>query len=118
MHQLCYFEIIANDLPAAQQFYHAVFDGEMIPSGERYVMWNLGAGIEGGLQLEPLARCGPDANRVLVYVEVADIEAKLAEAAALGGTVVKPKTQISAEYGYYGVLRDPQGTLVGLWSKA
>ncbi len=116
MNNICYFEIIANDLTAAQEFYAKAFGGAMTPSGDCYVIWNPGAGIECGLQLEPVAQYGPDANRTLVYVEVEDITAKLAEAERLGGTVVKPKTLISEEYGYFGLLRDPQGTLIGLWS--
>jgi predicted enzyme related to lactoylglutathione lyase len=87
-----------------------------MPFSERYSMWHSGNQPEGGFQLEPLDTCGPDASRTLAYVEVDDIEALLAQAVVLSGKIVKPKTFVSEEYGYYGLCTDPSGTLLGLWS--
>jgi predicted enzyme related to lactoylglutathione lyase len=48
------------------------------------------------------------------YVSVTDAESSAARAAALGGTVVVPPTDIG-EGGRMGVLADPQGAVVALW---
>ena len=50
------------------------------------------------------------------YVQVEDIDAKLKEAESLGAKIMVPKTQISENYGYFGLFSDPDGNVVGLWS--
>ena len=114
---ICYIEFMSNNLGQTSEFFNKLFGWKMTPSGDNYVIWDPGTGAEGGFQLEPLDKCGPEANRTIAYVQVDDIEAKCKQVENLGGTVVVPKTKISDEYGFFALFRDPQGTLVGLWNK-
>ncbi|MBN2082375.1 VOC family protein [bacterium] len=106
-----YFELFAADLKQSAQFYHELFDWQLTESGPEYMMIKIDGGIGGGLFSgnEP-------GERIHCYIEVADIEARLAQITAAGGTVVTGKTLISEKYGYYALFRDPAGNLLGLVS--
>jgi len=52
---------------------------------------------------------------MLVYVGVSDIPKKLAKVKALGGEVVKEKTEIEG-VGWYGLFKDLDGNLIGLFT--
>ncbi len=51
------------------------------------------------------------------YASVADIDATLNEAEKLGAFIVTRKAKISDEFGYYGMFADPDGNVIGVWSK-
>jgi len=107
--RICYFELFAADLKQSAQFYRELFDWQLTESGPEYMMINVAGGIGGGLFTGDEPR-----ERVRCYIEVTDIEARLAEITAAGGTVVTGKSLISEEYGYYALFRDPAGNLLGL----
>jgi predicted enzyme related to lactoylglutathione lyase len=48
---------------------------------------------------------------------VKDIEKKLREIEHAGGKIIKEKTGISPEFGFYALFNDPCGSLMGLWSR-
>jgi len=50
---------------------------------------------------------------VTFYVSVSDVDATLAKAQALGGTIVMPKFSPAPET-YLGMFADPEGHVVGL----
>ena len=107
--RICYFELFAADLEQSSRFYHDLFDWELTASGPEYRMIKIEGGIGGGLFTADEPK-----ERVRCYLEVDDIEARLAKIAAAGGTVVTGKTLISEEYGYFALFRDPAGNLLGL----
>jgi uncharacterized protein len=111
--QICYFELLASDMAASSAFYQQLFDWQVHAHGEGgcYSVVKPGGGIEGGLSLEM-----PEGNRVTIYIEVEDIEAKLKEIEAAGGKTIHPKTLINEDYGYFAYFADPAGTTMGLWS--
>ncbi len=53
-------------------------------------------------------------NYCLVYAQVDDLEATLKQAEELGGTRVIPPTEVPG-VGHFAWLKDPEGTLFGLW---
>lgn len=50
---------------------------------------------------------------VVIYISVRDIEQTQAKAERLGGKIVKEKTEIP-NVGWYGLISDPDGKVIGL----
>jgi predicted enzyme related to lactoylglutathione lyase len=58
----------------------------------------------------------PGAGGTMVYLNVeGDLDGVLQRAAANGGSVIKPRMAIG-EHGFIGIIKDPEGNLVGLHS--
>ena len=108
-------EIPSANVGAASQFYAELFGWKMqhIPDFN-YTMWEDGSGFGGGFT-EP-SNENP-AGKVLVYIDSDDIEADLKKAAALGGKVVHPKTEIPGT-GWFGIFEDPSGNMLALYTSA
>ena len=53
----------------------------------------------------------------LMYVTVANLDASLARATALGGEIVKPAVVMSGQ-GRFAIVRDPAGAVCALFEKA
>lgn len=105
-------EIPAPDLEKAKAFYSRVFEWTLQPMNEDYVLFRSGS-VGGGLD-----RAGEVAETgVTLVITVPDIAAKLEEIRAAGGSVVKEKTAIGPEHGFYAYFRDPNGNRLGLWSR-
>jgi len=51
-----------------------------------------------------------------VYVEVPDLEATLARAAALGATIERRRTYLGSDDFWFANVLDPQGVPLGLWT--
>ena len=111
---ICHFEICVKNTKRSVEFYSKIFDWkiESMP-GMDYSMVNTGAEPGGGIfqaegEMKPYAT---------VYVLVDDINATIDKAVANGAQEVARKTKISDEFGFYGMFADPDGTVIGLWSK-
>ena len=78
-----YFEIRTLDYKTSKAFYLACFDWKIDESmGDTYGIMQLAEGQEGGLGQNPSEK----PPRVIVYFGADDIDAKLAEIEAAGGT--------------------------------
>ena len=113
MRGIIHIEIPSSNLGQSGKFYGAMFDWKITSVPEmQYALWESGDGPGGGFN--PL---GDDVKvgDVLVYVESADIESDLKRAAALGGSVVREKTEIPG-FGWFGLFRDPTGNVIGLFA--
>ena len=58
-----------------------------------------------------------EGSAVVIYIEVDNIEETLNKAAELGGKIHTQKTMINENAGSFGLFNDPDGNLIGLWSK-
>jgi len=110
--------IVHIEIPAANsqesgKFYADLFGWEIQHIPEmNYTMWDAGHGSAGGFtDLGEEVKPGD----VLIYVNSEDIEADLKRAEALGGTVVRPKTEIP-ETGWFGMFKDPTGNTIALYT--
>lgn len=109
-----HFEINSLDLEKAQRFYGGLFDWKLEPQQFPYAFAKTrtddGVGIDGGL-----AGPGPEdaVTGVTVYVQTDDIDATLAKAVELGGTVFMPVTTIPGTV-TFALFKDPDGNIVGL----
>lgn len=107
-----WFEIIGPDSAKLQKFYKDVFawklSDPMADMGNYSMLDHEGQGIQGGI--------GGDASdkaRVSVYIEVDDPQAYLDKAAANGGTILMPATQIMPDT-MIGMFMDPAGNTMGV----
>ena len=109
---ICHVEIPGPDQDKMQAFYGSLFGWQFVPMMPGYTLFS--AGDDGGAidAQMPVVDGG-----VVLVLAVEDIDAKLAGIAAAGGEGLTPKTEISAEHGYYAYFRDPCGNKMGIWSR-
>ena len=107
-------QLQTGDLDQARQFYSRLFDWHLadVPMGEStYTTFEVGQGTGGGMMTNPTPGTP---SHWLAYVDVADVEDISEKAAALGGAVLQPKTEVPGA-GAFAVVADPTGAVVGLW---
>ena len=119
---ISWFEIPAEDLDRAQQFYEAIFDIEMIPMEMpdfKMRMFPLEemSGVGGALvSAEGFYKPSATDGALLYLNGSPDVQNILNKVEDAGGKIVIPKTQISPEYGFMAVLIDTEGNRIGLHS--
>ena len=108
-------ELNTQDVPKAKRFFSQLFGwklADMPMGGESYTMIDVGDGTGGGMMKHPM----PGAPAMwLAYVLVDDIEAATKKVKALGGTVMKEKTEVP-DMGWLAIIVDPTGAMLGLWT--
>jgi hypothetical protein len=119
-HSIGWFELYVNDFEKSKKFYSDLFGwkfNESLSMGVPY--WNIFTG-EGSLSGGLMKKTAPEhsGQAVVLYVETDDLEATLNKVVSLGGTVETGKTRISESSGYFGLFKDIDGNVVGLWSKS
>ena len=107
-------ELNTTDVAKAKGFYSKLFDWKLedLPmEGGTYTMIHVGEGTGGGMMKHPM----PGAPSFwLAYVLVDDIDAATKKVKALGGTVMKDKTEVMG-MGWLAIIVDPTGAHLGLW---
>jgi len=105
-------ELITPDPAAAAAFYGSLFGwkAEAMPMGDgHYTVVKAGEAAVGGIMAPPTGAQGmPPAWGV--YVTVADVDATVAQAVALGGKVCAQAMEVPG-VGRMAVLADPQGAV-------
>ncbi len=111
--QFCWTELCTDDPAAAKAFYGKLFDWSLEDKECNmgpFIELKAGEGQCGGI----MGKDGGDCPTAwMPYVEVADLDASLAQVAELGGEVVVPACAL--EEGRFAVLRDPQGARIGIF---
>jgi predicted enzyme related to lactoylglutathione lyase len=113
----CWSELITTDLDAAKAFYRAVFGwGDQLQPGPgpeggapAYTEWQLGGRSIGGLMEKMPEMPAEMPNLWGVYFAVADTDATVAQAQALGASVIMAPMDI--EPGRFATLADPVGAM-------
>jgi predicted enzyme related to lactoylglutathione lyase len=118
-----HFEIPAEDLDRAKEFYAAAFGwtsytvpmGESdyvtvttVPVDQATMMPTEPGAINGGLVQKSAAMSAP-----VITIGVASIDAALERVTAGGGSIVLPRTEVSE--GAFAYFEDSEGNLMGLW---
>lgn len=122
--KVVHFELPADDLERAHNFYRRAFDWSIntvpgmgyslvqtTPSGKNGSPNEPGA-INGGM----LARQAPIKNPVIT-IEVASIDESLKKIEGLGGRTVRKKEPVG-DMGFAAYFSDSEGNVVGLWQTA
>jgi len=125
MRSVVHFEIPADDVARAKEFYRSVFGWQMqeMPDmdytivrttevDESTQMPTTPGAINGGL----MARSSETPAPVLT-IDVESVDRALEQVEAAGGTVVRPRTEIPG-MGAFAYFTDPDGNTLGLWENA
>jgi uncharacterized protein len=113
---LCWNELSTSDIDAASSFYSDLFGWQIAPfegSPEPYLAIKNGEANNGGIR--PATPPGAPSHW-LVYFAVEDLDAALAKAGELGGSVLAGPIDI--QIAKIAVLRDPQGAVFALYAGA
>jgi len=116
-----WFEIPVNEMERAMKFYQEVFNTKLARNtlGALDMAWfpsNDGPGAEGAL-VHHAEFYEPSLIGTLVYFASENITDELSRIEPAGGSVIIPKTEISAEIGFMAVFKDSEGNRVALHSK-
>jgi len=114
MNGICHFEIPAHDLNRVSKFYADVFGWNSFPMDDNYAFFKTPDGPGGGFSTCQKPVEDPGYN---FYIEVEDIPGAFEKIKNSGGEQVKEKTEISPDHGFFGVFKDSEGNIIGLWSK-
>jgi uncharacterized protein len=113
-HPFVHIELATDDVGRAKSFYADLFGWKMTDMPMDYTLLSTGKAPGGGIFKRP-----PEAPAGWsVYVGVADAAATLERARGLGATVLRDRTLISAEFGYFAVIKDPTGAVICLHEPA
>ncbi len=106
-------ELQVTNLKEAKKFYSSLFSLKVnILPQMSYAIWEAAKQPGGGMaEVKKVKHGGTTA-----YFQVDNINNYLKKAKELGGKIVEKKTQIGGDMGYYGLLQDPFGNKVGVWS--
>jgi predicted enzyme related to lactoylglutathione lyase len=105
-------EIPSVSLEKSGVFYREMFGWKVTPMPEmNYALWEPEEGPGGGF-----SPVGEDSKvgQILIHVDSDDIEADLKKAKALGGSVVREKTEIP-DIGWWGLFKDPAGNTIAVY---
>jgi predicted enzyme related to lactoylglutathione lyase len=111
--EITHIEFPADDTDRAKRFYSAIAGWEFSETAGMpgYFLFRSGEGQGGAIGQRGVT--GPAALRV--YITVDSLEDACAAAQANGGSVVEQPTDIGGGMGRYAVVRDTEGSEVGLW---
>jgi predicted enzyme related to lactoylglutathione lyase len=115
----CHVELMSPTPDTAKAFYRKLFSWELedisnpaVPH-ESYTVIKVGDGVGGGIMKQvPNGPIG-----WIPYVAVEDLRAATEKAQSLGATVMKDVTEVRG-MGWFSIIQDPAGSLLGLWKAA
>ena len=116
MSTIVHFDVPADDINRAKNFYEKLFDWkiERLPGPMEY--FNISTkddkgnnSIGGGMG----QRGFPD-QKITNYIDVDSIDDYIKKVEELGGKIIMPKTKIS-RFGYLATFLDTEGNILGLW---
>ncbi len=118
MRQIVHIEIASADNDAQKAFYQSLLGWQStdVPMGPdfTYTMFDLGDNM--AVALSPVGD-GVKPGDVILYFHSDDLDADMARAAELGGTVILPREEVPG-FGALGMFRDPTGNRVAFWQSA
>jgi uncharacterized protein len=111
--EIAHIEFPADDLERAKRFYGAVAGwefGQMAEFGD-YELFRTGETTGGAIGL----RGRSVGKAIRIYINVDSLDVAIAAAVANGGAQVEPPTDIGGGMGRFAVVRDPEGSEIGIW---
>jgi uncharacterized protein len=108
-------ELATSDVAKAKSFYGQLFAWKLedmpMPDGSSYTTVGVGEGTGGGIFKNPI----PGAPSAwMPYAVVDDLKTAVDKTKALGGTVMKERTEVMG-MGAFAIIVDPTGAMLGLW---
>jgi predicted enzyme related to lactoylglutathione lyase len=125
MRSVVHFEIPADDVARAKEFYSSIFGWQLqdmpemdytivktTETDEQTQMPTSAGAINGGLM-----RRSQDTPTPVLTIDVESVDQALKQVEAAGGRVVRPRTEIPG-MGAFAYFTDPEGITLGLWENA
>jgi predicted enzyme related to lactoylglutathione lyase len=115
--KVMWFESASADIPASAKFYEDLFGWSFVTDEEmNYTMTDTPPG-DIGMGFSPIdEERGTPPGSVLVYIDVADVDATIARAKEVGGQVLMDKMEIPT-VGWMAVFGDPGGNRIGVMQR-
>jgi uncharacterized protein len=110
---IAHVEIPSSNLEQTETFLNKVFGWEFKPFGNGYLLFNDHKGIMVGIRLVEKVNSG---DTTVFHINVNNIDELLNKVKSNGGNIFKEKSVIPA-MGWYALLKDPQGNIIGLYQK-
>lgn len=113
-HTIVHFEIPADDMERARQFYAGLFGWQFStpPGFDDYWVFDTGdPDQDAGGGLMPRQATG---QGIVHYIQVESVADYVTKAQSLGGQVIIPKSPVPG-MGWYAHLMDTEGNLFALW---
>ena len=107
-------ELMSTDVDKAKAFYSQMFDWELkdMDMGDMtYTTINVGHGTGGGLMKNPIPNTP---SMWMPYILVDNLEDATAKARSLGAPVMKEMQEVPG-MGWFSIITDPAGAMIGLW---
>ncbi|HSR19072.1 MAG TPA: VOC family protein [Ignavibacteriaceae bacterium] len=108
---IAHVEIPSTDLDRSADFLKKIFGWEFKPFGNGYHLFNTHKGFTIGLRKAEKINAG---DSTIFHIRVNDISKILSLVGDAGGHVYRGKTTIPA-MGYYALINDPDGNVIGLF---
>ena len=110
--RIMWIETASTDIPASAKFYASLFNWPIVTDEKMNYTMTAFEGDETGMGFSPVDEAqGTLPGSVLVYVDVADIDATIARAKELGAPVFMDKFEIPT-VGWMAVFGDPGGNRI------
>lgn len=109
---ICHLELFAIGLDESARFYQELFGWATSLHDSGYLFWKDPSGMSGGFTTAGSPVTNPAAT---FYIKVDNIPETLGRIVEQGGVVIREKTEIGGDNGFYGIFRDPAGNNIGLW---
>ena len=108
---IAHIEIPSTNLNTTTDFYEKVFDWKFRPFGRGYLLYNTHSQLSIGLRKVETVSSG---ETTTFHIRTDNIDSILEKVVKQGGSVFREKTVIPA-MGYYALLKDLDGNIVGLY---
>jgi len=108
---ICHIELHARVLEESAQFYGELFGWTTQAHDLGYLFWTDTAGNSGGFTTAGAPVTNPAAT---FYIKVDNIAATLRRVEDHGGIIIREKTAIGDNKGFYALFRDPAGNNMGI----
>jgi predicted enzyme related to lactoylglutathione lyase len=121
-HALNWFEIPVNDFDRAKNFYETVFDytmpeNNMGKTRMGFFLYDFKSGGRGGAIVHNPELYKPSLDGSLIYLNCEpDLQVFLDRVVDAGGKIIKQKTEVGPNLGFWALLEDTEGNRVALHS--
>lgn len=112
--KIMWLEIASTDISASAKFYADLFDWPIVTDEQMDYTMTAFEGEETGVGFAPVDEAqGVAPGSVLVYVDVADVDAVISRAKELGAPILLDKTEIPT-VGWMAIFGDPGGNRIAV----
>ena len=117
-----WYEIPVIDMDRAKTCYETIFDIDIDVQNFGGLLMGFfpfeegGEGASGSL-VQHESYIPSESHGALIYFSSEDVDVELSRVEAAGGTILRPKTQISPDVGFMGLFKDSEGNRVALHSR-